>query len=165
MIFVTVGTHEQPFDRLIKHMDELRDNGVITEEVIMQIGSSTYRPEHCTWYEFLPYGGVIENMRCARIIVTHGGPSTFIMPLQMGKIPIVVPRQKKFNEHINDHQLDFSRTVSERQGGIIVVEDIDDLEGTIADYDKLCVGSPSISLGNNKKFNIEFEKMIDDMFS
>lgn len=31
MIFVTVGTHEQPFNRLVKKMDELKKEGIITE--------------------------------------------------------------------------------------------------------------------------------------
>lgn len=29
MIFVTVGTHEQPFNRLIKKIDELKQDGTI----------------------------------------------------------------------------------------------------------------------------------------
>ena len=42
MIFVTVGTHEQPFNRLIQKVDELKKEGVITEDVIIQTGFSTY---------------------------------------------------------------------------------------------------------------------------
>ena len=30
MIFVTVGTHEQPFNRLIKAVDDLKKDGIIT---------------------------------------------------------------------------------------------------------------------------------------
>ena len=29
MIFVTVGTHEQPFNRLIQKVDELKRDGII----------------------------------------------------------------------------------------------------------------------------------------
>lgn len=49
MIFVTVGTHEQPFNRLVKKIDELKRDGVITEEVIIQTGFSTYEPKYCKW--------------------------------------------------------------------------------------------------------------------
>jgi UDP-N-acetylglucosamine transferase subunit ALG13 len=42
MIFVTVGTHYQGFDRLIRKMDEIA--GKIEEDVIMQIGSTQYKP-------------------------------------------------------------------------------------------------------------------------
>ena len=32
MIFVTVGTHEQPFNRLIQKIDELKKDGIINDE-------------------------------------------------------------------------------------------------------------------------------------
>ena len=40
MIFVTVGTHEQQFNRLIEKVDALAGAGVISEPVIMQTGFS-----------------------------------------------------------------------------------------------------------------------------
>lgn len=43
MIFVTVGTHEQPFNRLIQKVDELKRDGIIKDEVIIQTGFSTWR--------------------------------------------------------------------------------------------------------------------------
>ena len=33
MIFVTVGTHEQPFNRLIQKIDELKKDGTIQDDV------------------------------------------------------------------------------------------------------------------------------------
>ena len=47
MIFVTVGTHEQQFNRLLKKVDELVENGFINEEVIIQSGFSTYIIKKC----------------------------------------------------------------------------------------------------------------------
>ena len=47
MIFVTVGTHEQPFNRLIKAIDDMKRKGCITTRVIMQTGFSTYEPRFC----------------------------------------------------------------------------------------------------------------------
>lgn len=35
MIFVTVGTHEQPFNRLIKEVDRLVADGKIKEKVVI----------------------------------------------------------------------------------------------------------------------------------
>ena len=55
MIFVTVGTHEQPFDRLVKKMDDLVAEGVIREPVMIQTGYSTYEPKHCSFQKLLPY--------------------------------------------------------------------------------------------------------------
>ena len=114
MIFVTVGTHEQPFNRLLKKVDELKKDGIIQEDVIMQTGFSTYEPKDCEWSKLIPYQQMIKNVEDARIVITHGGPASFIMPLQIGKVPIVVPRQHKFDEHVNDHQVEFARNAAER---------------------------------------------------
>ena len=61
MIFVTVGTHEQPFNRLIQKVDELKKDGVITEDVIIQTGFSTYEPKYCQWSKLIPYQQMIKN--------------------------------------------------------------------------------------------------------
>ena len=77
MIFVTVGTHEQPFDRLIKKIDELKQDGTIQEDVIIQTGFSTYEPKHCQWSKLIPYQQMVKNVADARIVITHGGPASF----------------------------------------------------------------------------------------
>lgn len=164
MIFVTVGTHEQPFDRLLKKVDELVRDGVIAEEVIVQSGYSTYEPKHCKAFKMLGYDEMVENVKCARIVITHGGPASFIMPLQYGKIPVVVPRLKKFGEHVNDHQAEFCNAVAARQKNIIVVNDIDELGGIISDYENKSAGLSSDSGSNNENFNKEFRKIIDELF-
>ena len=164
MIFVTVGTHEQPFDRLIEYIDKLVEKGAIKEEVIMQIGYSTYEPKHCKFSKLIPYQDMVKNVQDARIVISHGGPASFIMPLQYGKIPVVVPRQKKFNEHVNDHQLEFSKEVAARQKNIIVVEDIEGLEKVICDYEELCANLNDGVTSNNAKFNEEFKKIVDSLF-
>lgn len=163
MIFVTVGTHEQPFNRLLQKIDELKEKGIINEEVIMQTGFSTYEPKHCTWSSLLPYSQMVQNVKEARIVITHGGPASFIMPLQIGKTPIVVPRQKKFDEHVNNHQVDFSKAVAERMGTIITVVDINDLENTIVNYDSIVEKMNQGITSNNKKFNEELEKIVNDL--
>ena len=114
MIFVTVGTHEQQCNRLVQKIDELKRDGVIQEEVLIQTGYSTYEPKYCEWQQWVPYPKMIENVDKARIVITHGGPSSFIMPLQVGKPPIVVPRQAKIEEHDNDHQVKFCNAVADR---------------------------------------------------
>ena len=143
MIFVTVGTHEQQFNRLVEYMDNLKRKGKITEEVIIQTGFSTYVPRKCKWSKLYPYQDMLKYVQDARIVITHGGPSSFIMPLQIGKIPIVVPRQKQFDEHVNNHQVDFCRRVASSQKNIIVVEDIETLEDVLGRYDELTASMPT----------------------
>lgn len=67
------------------------------------------------------------------------------MPLQIGKTPIVVPRQHQYNEHVNDHQVEFARNVAQRMGTIIPVEDINTLGDVITNYDQIVAGMDNIS--------------------
>lgn len=163
MIFVTVGTHEQQFNRLIENIDRLVECGDISEEVIIQSGFSTYEAKHCKYSKLIPYNEMIKNINDAHIVITHGGPATFIMPLQIGKVPIVVPRQKRFEEHINDHQLEFAIMVKERQGNIIVIEEINELGKILKNYDQIIASMPKDVTNNNEKFNEELKRILQEL--
>lgn len=160
MIFVTVGTHEQPFDSLIKEIDELKGNGLIKEDVFIQTGFTDYEPTNCEWSKLVPFKEMQQKVKDARIVITHGGPASFIAPLQIGKIPIVVPRQSKYNEHVNDHQLEFAKNVEKRKKNIIVVYDIKDLKDKIVSYKKIIKQIDKNDSSNNDYFCKEFEKII-----
>ena len=164
MIFVTVGTHEQPFNRLIKKVDELVANGSIQEEVIMQTGFSTYKPEHCKWQQMMSFDEMQQNLKNARIVITHGGPSSFIEALQFGKVPIVIPRQEKFHEHVNNHQVDFTKLIAERMNNIIPVYNINDLKKIIDDYDQIAKNKNAGESSNNEHFNEKLEKILTGLF-
>lgn len=163
MIFVTVGTHEQPFNRLVECVDQLVESGAVKEEVIIQTGYSTYEPKFCKWSRLFPYSEMKRNVAEARIVITHGGPSSFIMPLQIGKTPIVVPRKHDFDEHVNDHQVSFCEAVAERKGKIIVVKDVKELGEAIERYDEIVSGMGHDVNSNNAKFCAELEKIVDEI--
>ena len=130
----------------------------------IQTGYSTYEPKYCTWQKLYPYQEMIKLVDEARIVITHGGPSSFIMPLQVGKTPIVVPRRHEFNEHVNDHQVSFAKAVAERMGTIIVIEDMDKLGETITNYSKIISGMGNGLKSNNDSFNKELEQIVGGMF-
>ncbi len=161
MIFVTVGTHEQQFNRLVKAVDDLKKDGIITDDVFIQTGYSTYEPEYCKSKKFCPYKEMEKMYQNSDIIITHGGPSSFIQALSMGKIPIVVPRQSKFGEHINDHQIEFCAAVSESMNSIILIEDIDDLGKVIRNYNKYTSKLNKNISSNNEQFNSKLDIMIN----
>ena len=164
MIFVTVGTHEQQFNRLIEKVDALVGKGVISEPVRMQTGFSEYVPRHCDWKKLIPYDEMIQIVKDARIVITHGGPASFIMPLQYGKTPVVVPRKLEFGEHVNNHQVEFVQAVSERMNQIIPVYDIEDLEHTVLHYDEICKNMNQGTASNNAKFNQNLEQIVSELF-
>ena len=71
-----------------------------------------------------------------------------------------MPRQEKFGEHVNDHQVDFARNVAKRMGTIILVEDVDKLGETIENYNSI-VAELEYDMGNNnKKFNKDLEGIV-----
>lgn len=164
MIFVTVGTHEQPFNRLLKEIDKLVADSIIQERVIIQTGYSDYIPKNCEWHKFLSLQEMTENIEKARIVITHGGPASFIAPLQINKIPIVVPRQEKYGEHINNHQIDFVKLISNRLNNIIPVYNIQDLREKIMNYDKISNSDSNQIKSNNINFNEQFEKIVSTLF-
>lgn len=162
MIFVTVGTHEQQFNRLVEYMDKWAETH--DEEVIIQTGFSTYEPKKAKWQKLFTFKEMDKNVKIARIVITHGGPSSFIAPLQIGKIPIVVPRRKEFDEHVNNHQINFCREVATRQKNIIEVEDVEKLGEVIEKYDETVAGMANGIQSNNAKFNEELSRIIYNIF-
>lgn len=148
MIFVTVGTHEQPFDRLARAIDGLAAGGALADEVFVQTGYCAYEPAHCEWSRFVPAPEMRERMEAADVVVTHGGPSSFVEAMAAGKVPVVVPRYERFGEHVNDHQEAFVRLVAERQGGIVPVYDVADLAAAIDEARRLSAGGAGFESHN-----------------
>lgn len=149
MIFVTVGTHEQPFDRLIKEIDQLKEKNIINDSVFIQTGYSLYKPIHCEYKEMIGYDDMDEYAKKSQIIITHGGPGSIMLAMQYGKVPIVVPRQNCFGEHVDNHQVLFTERL-EAKGKVIAVYDISSLEEVIKKYDTI---TKSKTIDNNFDFN------------
>lgn len=134
MIFVTFGTHEHGFDRLVKEIDRLKGANEITEDVFIQGTMGKYCPEYCTFKDMLGYEDFCSKIRQARIVITHGGAGSIMMSFHYGKIPIVVPRMHKFGEHVDDHQVRFAEKL-ESEGAVLAVYDIGRLKEVIQKYD------------------------------
>lgn len=163
MIFVTVGTHEQSFERLIKLIDKMVEEKQITDKVIIQKGYTDYKPKNCEAYNLIGYDEMQQYISDARIVVTHGGPASFVAPLAIGKIPIVVPRKKEYDEHVNNHQVDFAREVEKRMNNIIVAETEEEIVDAIVNYDKRVASMAKSITRNNKKFNEDLKKEIESI--
>lgn len=130
MIFVTVGTPKNNFERLIREVDNLVASKKIKENVVIQLGYTKYKPKNCDWFKFMSPDGIEKLCVKSRICITHGGVGSLAILLKHNKPAIVVPRMKKFNEHVDDHQLQIVREL-EKQGRIIAVYDIKELGNAI----------------------------------
>lgn len=105
MIFVTLGSQKFQFDRLLRKLDALIEDGTITEPVFAQTGHSTYVPQHFKTADFMDRDSFAANMAKADMVITHAGTGAIIGAVKQGKKTIAVPRLSKYGEHVDDHQL------------------------------------------------------------
>lgn len=132
MIFVTLGTHAQPMDRLVVELDELIARGEIDEPVYVQAASFGVRPRLARALAVLKYAEFTRLISDARVVITHGGPGSIMSVLGHGKVPIVVPRDPMHGEHVDDHQIRFCQWLADRRP-IRVVIDVRELGRLLAE--------------------------------
>ena len=78
MIFVCTGSREYQFNRLLREIDRLIEDGKIKEEVIAQIGGSSYIPKNYNYERFMD-AKRFENLQDkADIVIAHGGTGAVI---------------------------------------------------------------------------------------
>ncbi len=126
MILVLLGTQNNSFHRLLEEIQKNIDNGNIQEEVIVQKGYTKFESKDMTLYDELPIERFNELIEEANLVITHGGVGSIISSITKGKKVIAVPRLKKYNEHVNDHQLDIIQTFDE-MGYIIGLQEVEQL--------------------------------------
>jgi UDP-N-acetylglucosamine transferase subunit ALG13 len=105
-LFVTVGTDYHRFDRMVWWLDEWLAGEPKVGSVIVQRGTSA-ESERAESVEYLQRSQLVEEFQNASAVVCHGGPATILECRSNGIVPIVVPREERFDEHVNDHQVDF----------------------------------------------------------
>ncbi len=105
-LFVTVGTDYHRFDRLIWWLDEWLAGEPDVGHTFVQRGTSA-ESENAESLDYLQRAQLIDEFESASVVVTHGGPATIMECRKNGSVPIVVPREERYDEHVNDHQVDF----------------------------------------------------------
>ena len=128
MIFVSVGTNEAPFDRLLRAVAALPTDERLVDPARPLVGDAVPRAE---LVDFLPFEEMGETIRQARAFVTHAGVGSIMVALANGKRPIVVPRRKAFGEAVDDHQLQLGLRFA-HAGLVTLVEEPDVLGDALA---------------------------------
>lgn len=124
LVFVTVGTDHHRFDRLMDWMQYwLSANGNV--RCVVQHGPAK-PPAGSEGHELLPHTAMEDLFREATAVVCQGGPGSITESRQCGRLPIVVPRLARLGEHVDDHQLRFSRHVS-ALGKVVLAETAESL--------------------------------------
>ncbi|MDD2376851.1 MAG: glycosyltransferase [Clostridia bacterium] len=104
MIFITLGTQKQSFKRLLDEIESCKilDN----EEIIAQIGYTKFVSKKIKTIEFLETDEFNKYIQNSEFVITHGGVGSIFDALLKNKKIIAVPRLKKYNEHVDDHQIE-----------------------------------------------------------
>ena len=134
MIFVTVGNATQNFRRLLDAVDKLAGQGQFKgESVFIQSGNNPgFEPLHCEHKPFLSMKEFEQCIEKANLIICHAGCGTLLHTLRVGKVPVVMPRLKKYGEHINDHQIQLVEALV-GEGRILAAFEPEDLPKAIAE--------------------------------
>ncbi len=141
MIFVTVGTNEARFDRLLHAVAAL----TVDEQLLVQHGHSSPIPHpHAELVDFLTFDGMVAAISAARVVVSHAGVGSVLVSLANGKRPVVVPRLSQHDEAVDDHQLQLGRRFAEA-GLVTLVESLEDLPAAVASEQEAAATIPSAS--------------------
>lgn len=114
MIVYTLGTIIFPFDRAINWLQILLEEEIIVEPVLLQHGStSAAKLTHplLTSVVSLTRNEMYEAVKQASLVISHAGQGSTRMLTEMGACFILLPRLKRYKEHVDDHQLLFARAV------------------------------------------------------
>jgi UDP-N-acetylglucosamine transferase subunit ALG13 len=126
MILFTVGTNEQPFDRLVLAAATLDSD----ESLVVQHGSSRVPAGRGEWVDFVSFEELSALMRSARCVVSHAGVGSIMLARRCGKRPLVIPRRFHLGEAVDDHQLPLARRL--HAGGVLdLVEDVAGLNAVL----------------------------------
>ncbi|TSD66991.1 exopolysaccharide biosynthesis protein [Inquilinus sp. KBS0705] len=110
MILVAFGTWTMPFYRLLKEVERLVKDGIITEQVIVQTGNTPCDFdlfEHKPFYDKIDFERLYED---ASFVIVQAGEGSIMHGLKSNKKVISVARLARYEEHIDDHQLDILNT-------------------------------------------------------
>lgn len=108
MIFVTVGTEQYPFNRLMQWLEILQESQILQEELVVQYGTSTVLPSGSTVYRLLKDDDFRAHIQRARLVIAHCGEGTVLLLDQLSKPYVLVPRSVRFQEHVDDHQVELA---------------------------------------------------------
>ena len=159
MVFVTLGTNDESFERLLKAIDKEIEKGTIKDEVVVQAGCTKYTSKKMKILDLVPRDEFDRLMEKCDLLITHGGVGSILTGISKGKKVIAVPRLSKYKEHGNDHQLQIVENFSERKY-ILAVKDLNKLGKTI---EKAKTFKPQKFVSNTHNIINMIEEYIDNL--
>lgn len=135
MILITLGTQDKEFTRLLDQVQKEIDKGNIKDKVVVQAGYTKYESKDMEIFDLIDREKFSELISSCDLLITHGGVGSIITGLQNNKKVIVAPRLSKYNEHMNDHQIQITENFS-RMKYILPLYENDDLGKVLKQIEK-----------------------------
>jgi UDP-N-acetylglucosamine transferase subunit ALG13 len=120
--FVAVGTHAQPYARLLEIVRRGIEDGLLPEPVHAQLGPADWSIAGAQVVRYMGREELEAAVRSAGTVVCHGGAGIISAALAAGRKPIVVARRAALGEHVDDHQLELTHKLAD-WGLVVAVED------------------------------------------
>ncbi len=130
MIFVTLGTQDKSFERLLKAIEKQVKEKKIKDKVIVQAGSTKFKSDYMEVFDLIPMDEFNKLIKECDILITHGGVGSILEGVKNKKIVIAAAREAKYKEHTNDHQKQIVGEFSKR-GYILELKDFSKLHELI----------------------------------
>lgn len=132
MTFVTLGNPTQPFNRLLEAIKALVADNTLPRPVLVQSGAT--RSFSCTECEIVPLLSPADFDRAmvnAKVVIGHAGAGTIINALRAGHCPIVMPRERRYGEMVDDHQGELVKALA-AEGLVYVASSVQEIRTGVA---------------------------------
>lgn len=159
MIFVTLGTQDKSFSRLLKAIDKEIEKGTIKDKVVVQAGLTKYKSKNMEIFDLIPADKFDQYIEKSDLVITHGGAGSILTALKKNKIVIAAARLSKYKEHTNDHQKQIVKEFSD-EGYILELNDFNKLGKLIEKSKKF---KPKKFMSNTKNMIKLLEDYIEDV--
>ena len=126
MIFVSLGTQDKPFVRLLDYLEHSN----INDKIIVQAGFTDYESKKFEIHKYLDKDDFDKYIDEADLVICHGGVGTIVSCLNKNKKVLAVPRLSKYKEHQNDHQLQIVNAYYQK-GYLVMMNDVDDFDDKV----------------------------------
>jgi UDP-N-acetylglucosamine transferase subunit ALG13 len=111
-VVVTVGTNESyGFRRLIEALLRVIPS---QSEVLWQTGTTDVTGLGITGHARVPAADLARAIAEADLVISHAGMGSALTVLEAGRTPLLVPRLRRFGEHVDDHQVPTAEELARR---------------------------------------------------
>ncbi len=113
MIVVMLGTFPTEFQRPLLELEDLCRQGTVDEEIVVQSGHTPFESSFMQIRPFIAPDELTDICSKARLIISHAGTGSLIKGIKLEKKVIAIARRAKYNEMVDDHQVELLETFAE----------------------------------------------------